>query len=104
MAKPSCSRADSCRYCEFSKITFEFTERAIEQRLNHNAKVEIYTHLIGQFADLVIVAGITIGSNGAPWIRVYGFLTIGYGIISASLLIKEMVERVSIDKNWFQNL
>ena len=37
---------------------------------------------------LFVLAGITIGSDEAPtWIRAYGFLTTGYGIISASLLI-----------------
>ena len=37
---------------------------------------------------LFIVAGISIQSNEAPtWIKAYGYLTFGYGIISASFLV-----------------
>lgn len=37
---------------------------------------------------LFIAIGVTIISDEAPfWIKAYGYLTVGYGIISASLLI-----------------
>jgi hypothetical protein len=37
---------------------------------------------------IFIFAGISIGSNeAATWIKAYGYLTLGYGIISASFLV-----------------